>query len=164
MKNRNVILTLTLLAAFFTANQSYSQITVQGGVLAPAGDWADIWGMGFGAQASYKIERTDKISIGGSIGYFRIPGDEFAGFDWGDFNMIPILGTFDYKLDDMFYVGGDAGYNILSYDDDGDIDTAAGSSFALIPKVGAKYNQLSAEARYNIAGDAYFSFLIGYSF
>lgn len=145
------------------------QIGVQAGLLAPQGTWADSWGAGFGAQAFYKVERDELIKIGGSIGYFVVPGEDldlgfFGTIELEDATIIPLLGTFDYSVNDQFYVGGDAGYNVFIFDSGDGFDNPAGSSFALIPKVGALFNGFSGEARYNILGDSYFSILIGYSF
>lgn len=165
------IITITVLVAVFgiaSTTSAKAQFGVQAGVLAPTGDWGDIWGAGFGGQVFYKKSQGDNITYGGSIGYFSLPGETInfglVPFVFPDANVIPILGTFDYQINDLFYVGGDAGYNVISIGDlDQGITTTAESSLALIPKAGVKYSIFHAEARLNIVGDSYFSLVVGLS-
>ena len=160
---------LVVLTLMYCHETNAQQIGAQAGLILPQGSWGDFWSTGYGAQVFYKVDRNEQIKIGGSIGYFIAPGQEldlgfFGTSEFPDASIIPLLGTFDYKVNDQFYVGGDAGYNIISFDSGDGLDNPAGSSLALIPKVGALFEGFSAEARYNILGDSYFSILIGYSF
>lgn len=158
----------TILLSFSFTTESKAQYGVQAGVLAPTGNWGDIWSAGFGGQVFYKIDQGEDISYGGSIGYYSLPGSTvdfvFASIEYPSANIIPILGTFDYKLSDKFYVGGDVGYNFISL---GSLDqtatTSVGSSFALIPKAGVSFGSAFAEARLNIVGDSYLSLVVGIS-
>ena len=167
MKIKFYLTMITCITAISFSVQA-QQISISGGVLIPADEWSDSWDSGYGIQASYKIERNEQIRIGGSIGLFTVPGKEidFLGFriDIPDARIIPILSTFDYKINEQFYVGGDAGYNLFLYDTGDSFDSPAGSTLALIPKIGTVYNKLNAELRYNILGDSYLSVIVGFTF
>ncbi|GAB5526394.1 MAG: hypothetical protein Roseis2KO_42660 [Roseivirga sp.] len=148
--------------------ESNAQYGAQAGVMAPSGSWSNFWGTGFGGQVYYKRDQGDNIAYGGSIGFFSLPGQTvnfgLISAEYADASIIPILGTFDYKLDEMFYAGGDVGYNVFSVGDlDQSITSTVGSSFAVIPKVGANFGMFNAEARFNIVGDSYLSLLVGIS-
>lgn len=160
---------LFLFAFLYIVNCSNAQeYSIHGGTMIPTGGWGDYWSAGLGIQASYKLLKTEEIKIGGSIGFFSIPGQEadfgFIRFNTPDALIIPILGTLDLQIDEQIYVGGDAGYNVISFDLDSSFGSLAGSSLALIPKVGVKFGGLSGEIRYNILGDNYLSLMVGYSF
>jgi len=160
------LLTMSVLgAAMFFGYNASAQFGVQAGIAMPMGTFGDIAGMGFGGALSYKKEMGEGMKIGGSAGFYSLPGEELAGgFEWGSTTLIPILVTFDYSLGDNLYVGADAGYNVISIDAGDTGLSATGSSAALIPKVGVLFDKVSVEGRFNAIGDQYLGVLVGFSF
>ncbi len=163
------LLTMSVLgAALLIGYDASAQFGVQAGIAMPMGTFGDIAGMGFGGAVSYKKETGEGMKIGGSVGFYALPGEEFDSFgstyEWGNTTLIPILATFDYAIGDNLYVGADAGYNVISIDAGDTGLTATGSSAALIPKVGVLFDKVSLEGRFNVIGDQYLGVLVGFSF
>ncbi len=153
--------------------QSIAQLSVQGGILSPTGNWSEYWKSGLGGHLTYLRNIGKQTRVGGSIGYFSLPGREFkvnGGILFtNNSEVVPVLISFDYEPFRNIFVGADAGYNVISIDTSGPA-IGSGSAYSsenslgIIPKISANIGRIKPEIRYSLLGSTYLSILIGIVF
>jgi hypothetical protein len=92
----------------------------------PMGDTKDVSKTGFGIDATYLFEVSDKFDLGFSTGFSFFGGKKVnvlnadnstSTFKYSDAKYIPITGAVRFNATDKLYVGADLGYAIGIGDD-----------------------------------------------
>ncbi|MCM4157682.1 hypothetical protein [Gramella sp. AN32] len=135
MKKHILLLVFTFSAFFNCYSQNEWRLELNAG--ANVGDYLNDTGISAGADVSYLIPITTKISIGPTTGFSRL----FLNSS-DDFNFLPIAASGRISLNNNIFIGTDLGYSIIWIDGwDG--------GFYYRPKIGYKFNKFNLIGSYS---------------
>lgn len=148
-------------AVTFLTLYSYSQTISLGGTMGlqlPMGDLPEYYTPGFGASFGGHYEIRENITVGASVGFYKLTGKNDEWHDDWRISFIPIVGEIKfYLMPKPFrpFVGIDAGiYETKQILGPGSFDTYTYTNLGLAPTVGFFYAltdqvDLTANLKYN---------------
>ncbi|MFC7357353.1 outer membrane beta-barrel protein [Jejudonia soesokkakensis] len=113
MKNLGLLI-LVLFGSTTMFAQGQFRAGLSGGI--PIGDAGDLATFAIAVDLGYLLEITDKLDVGGTVGYSHSFGDtiEAGGeeFDIEDIQFVPIAASGRFEVATSFTLGADVGYAI----------------------------------------------------
>jgi hypothetical protein len=151
---KKLILFALLFCSFGFAERLHAQFSAGAEVVLPLGDFGDVANAGFGASLGYDYAATEKLKIGGLVGYTFLLVDDVLG----DLNlsMIPVQASIKYGVSEKAYLQGLLGIHAFraSADLGGAKISETESEFSFGLGAGVTLGKVDLSARFQLIEDS----------
>jgi len=168
---KQIIFIIFLAISFVTTNNIRAQqgefkINAAAEVGIPLGDFSDITSFGFGVTGKGLYGVSDDGQVGLTIGYLSFSGKKYQGYKYGNYGVIPIMGSYRHFFD-AFYGEAQLGFANIGVRYAGISHTSTDFSWAI--GGGYTFDQFDASLRYQgvqTSGDSvgWIGLRFGYTF